>query len=154
MMASDAEKITFLEERIGYELAMLNYTFMRLVTARPSAAAGQLDCNAFLESFAIHARNLVNFLSPDSQADEPRATDYVSDFEIPDQSSLQQPLVRLEKRILNLTALQTTDPQEKFNADDARALYTWIIPAILKFEEKLAPMYRASLNALGSVGPT
>ena len=32
-MATEAEKIAFLRERVGYELAMLNYTFMRLVTA-------------------------------------------------------------------------------------------------------------------------
>jgi len=83
-LATEAEKIAFLQERIGYELTMLNYTFMRLVTARPSTAAEQLDRNAFLESFAIHARNLVTFLSPESRADEPRATDYVTTFETPD----------------------------------------------------------------------
>jgi len=154
VMASEAEKIAFLEERIGYELAMLNYTFMRLVTARPSTAEEQLDRNAFLESFAIHARNLVNFLSPESQAEEPRAADYVATFETPDRSRVQRPLLRLERQILTIIASQTTEPKEKFNIESARELYTWIVPAILRFEERLAPKYRASLNALGSVGPT
>jgi hypothetical protein len=53
-MATEAEKIASLE-RVGYELAMLNYTFMRVVTAQSSTPEEQLDRNAFLESFAVHA---------------------------------------------------------------------------------------------------
>jgi len=41
----------------------------------------QLDFNAFLESFAIHARNLTLFLSASSQTDACNATDHVTDFE-------------------------------------------------------------------------
>jgi len=152
-MGTEAEKIAFLQERVGYDLAMLNYTFMRLVTARPSTSEEQLDRNAFLESFAVHARNLVGFLSAKSQADDRNATDYVTDFEVPDRSRLQGPLLRLEAQIFQLTAPRMTAPEERFTADDARELYTWIVPAILKFEEKLPPRYRASLNALGSAPP-
>jgi len=152
-VATEAEKIAFLQERAGYDLAMLNYTFMRVVTARPSTAEDQLDRNAFLESFAVHARNLVSFLSPKSQADEANATDYVADFEAPDRSRLQGPLLRLEAQILNVTASRMTTPEGRFSVDDARGLYIWIVPAILKFEEKRPPRYRASLNALGSAPP-
>jgi hypothetical protein len=130
---------------------MLNYTFMRVTTSRPSTPEEQLDFNAFLESFAVHAHNLVRFLSERRHTDDRNAIDYVTDFEAPDQTRLQQPLVRLEKQVLNLTALRTTDPHDKFSADDARELYTWIIPVILKFEEKLGARYRGILNALGSV---
>jgi len=66
---------------------------------------------------------------------------------------VRRPLLRLETQILNVIASRTTEPKERFNIDDARELYTWIVPAILKFEEGLAPEYRESLNALGSVGP-
>jgi hypothetical protein len=152
-MGTSAEKAAFLQERVGYELAMLNYTFMRVVTARPSTSEEQLDRNAFLEAFAVHARNLVGFLSPKSQAGDRNATDYVTDFEAPDQSRLERPLLRLEKEILNVAASRMTAPEERFTADDARELYTWIVPAILKFEEKLPPRYRASLNTLGSAPP-
>ena len=62
-MADEQEKIAYLEERISYELVMLNYTFMRLLTSPPSSPEEQLDFNAYLESFAVHARNLVAFLS-------------------------------------------------------------------------------------------
>jgi hypothetical protein len=59
---------------------------------------------------------------------------------------LQQTLVKLEKQILRVTALRATDPQEKFNADDARELYAWIVPAILRFQDQLGPSYRARLK--------
>jgi len=55
-MAYEQEKIHYLEERISYELVMLNYTFMRLLTSRTSTAEEQLDRNAYLESFGVHAR--------------------------------------------------------------------------------------------------
>jgi len=66
-MASEPEKLAYLEEHVSYEVVMLNYTFMRLLTLRPSTPEEQLDCNAFLESFGVHARNLVDFLSEKSR---------------------------------------------------------------------------------------
>jgi hypothetical protein len=153
-MATEAEKIAFLEEHVGYELAMLNYTFMHLATLQPATPEEQLHFNAFLESLAVHAHNLVRFLSERphrDDTDDRNAVDYVTDFEAPDQIGLQQPLFRLQKNILNVTALRTSDPHDKFSADDARELYTWIMPAMLKFEEKLSARYRGGLNALGWV---
>ena len=47
-MASEQEKIAYLEEHISYEVVMLNYTFMRLLTSKPSTAEQQLDLNAYL----------------------------------------------------------------------------------------------------------
>jgi hypothetical protein len=144
-------KIAYFEEHVSYEVVMLNYTFMRLMTLQPSTPEEQLDCNAFLESFGVHARNLVDFFSEKPREEGRNASDYVSDFEAPDQTRLKQALARLERQILDVTSLRPTDPQEKFNTGDARELYAWIVPAILRFQGQLGPSYRASLDALGSV---
>jgi hypothetical protein len=149
-MATEAEKIAFLE-RVGYNWAMLNYTFMRVVTAQSSTPEEQLDGNAFLESFTVHARNLVYFLSTKSNKGDHNAIDYVTNFEAPDRTVLERPLSRLEKQILNVSTLGTADLQERFSIEDARELYRWIVPAILNFEGKLAPEYRVGLKALGSI---
>jgi len=109
-MADETEKIASLE-RVRYELAMLNYTFMRIVTAQSSTPEEQLDRNAFLESFAVHARNLVRFLCAKAEASVRNASDYVADFEAPDQTRLARPRLRLEQQILNITAGRTTDPK-------------------------------------------
>jgi hypothetical protein len=48
--------IKHLRESLPYELRMLRHTHRQL-----SHEQNQLDWNAFLESFAIHARNLMEF---------------------------------------------------------------------------------------------
>ena len=150
-MASEQDKIAYLEEHISYEVVMLNYTFMRLLTSRPSTPEQQLDFNTYLESFGVHARNLVAFLSDKSSADDRNALDYLPDFEAPANARLQQVLARLEKEVLHVTVLRGPDPQEKFTVDDARELFAWIVPAILRFQGQLDPPYRASLNAQGRI---
>ena len=147
-MASEQEKIAYLEEHISYDVLVLNYAFRRVLTSPPSRQ-NELDFNAYLESFGVHARNLVAFLSEQSPGDNRNASDYVPDFQAPDQVRVQQVLFRLEKQILHATAFRATDPQEKFTIDDARQLYAWIVPAILRFQDQLGPSYRASLNVHG-----
>ena len=144
-MASEQEKIAYLEEHISYDLLMLNYTFMRVLTSPPSRPEERLDFHAYLELFGVHARNLVAFLSEKSPGDNRNASDYVPDYQAPDEVPVQV-LFRLEKQILHATAFRATDPQEKFTINDARELYAWIVPAILRFQDQLGPSYRASLN--------
>ena len=152
-MASEQEKIAYLEDRVSYEVVMLNYTFMRLLTAQRSTPEEQLDRNAFLEAFGVHARNLVEFLSNEARGDERGAFDYVPGFQAPDQAPVQRALLRLERQILRMPAPRATDRRERFDVDDARELYAWIVPAILRFQEQLNPPYRASLSALGQTEP-
>jgi hypothetical protein len=96
-------KIAYFEDHVSYDVVMLNYTFMRLMTLQPSTPEEQLDCNAFLESFGVQARNLVDFFSEKPREEGRNASDYVSDFEAPDQTRLKQALARLERQILDVT---------------------------------------------------
>jgi hypothetical protein len=143
-MSSEQEKIAYMREVVSFDLMMLNYTFMRIVTSHPSTPEEQLDCNAFLESFGVHARNLVDFFSGRPRENCQNARGYVSDFEVPDQRRVEKALARLDRVTLHLNR------QEKFDVSDARELYAWIVPVVLRFQEQLAPSYRASLDALGS----
>ena len=54
-MINQHDKLSYLNEHISYEVIMLNYTFMRLMTIRSATSEEELDRNAFLESFGIHA---------------------------------------------------------------------------------------------------
>ena len=58
---TEHERSNYRNEHISYEVIMLNYTFMRLMTFKPATAENELDRNAFLESFGVHAWNLVEF---------------------------------------------------------------------------------------------
>jgi hypothetical protein len=57
----------------------------------------------------------------------------------------------LQKQILRITTLQNTDPRGKFNVSNARELYAWIVPAILKFQEALSAENRTELNSRGQI---
>src|SRR5262245_41764136 len=104
-----------------------------------------------MESFAVHALNLIKFLCDKSWTDDHGASNYVPDFEPPDQAAVKQALSRLEKVNSALGTPRTAEPRDRFDVTDARELYAWIVPALLKFHGELAPSYRASLGALGQV---
>ena len=75
-MIKQHEKLSYLNEHISYEVIMLNYTFMRVMTFKASTAEDELERNAFLEVFGVHAWNLVEFLSEEEcgRMTEPRRT--------------------------------------------------------------------------------
>jgi hypothetical protein len=151
-MTREQEKIAYLREVVSFDMVMLNYAFMRLLTLRRSTSEEELDLHAYLDSFALHVRNLVRFLCGKSTGSDRNAADFIPDFQPPNHDCLQRPLLRLEHQMLN-AALSTTDLRERFDVADARALYAWIVPAILAFQEQLNPPYRASLGALGQTAP-
>jgi len=83
--------------------------------------------------------------------DDRNATDYLQAFEAPNHDRIKQACFRLKKQILHVTTLRKTDPQDKFNTDNARELYAWIVPVILKFQGELSAQYRDALNSRGDV---
>jgi hypothetical protein len=50
------KKLSYLNEHISYEVIMLNYTFMRVMTFKASTAEDELERNAFLEAFGAPTR--------------------------------------------------------------------------------------------------
>jgi hypothetical protein len=100
------EKLSYLNEHISYEVIMLNYTFMRVMTFKASTAEDELERNAFLEAFGVHAWNLVEFLSKKVRKNDRNASDYIPSFEPPDGKPIEQALLRLQKQILRVTTLQ------------------------------------------------
>ena len=145
------EKLSYLNEHISYEVIMLNYTFMRVMTFKASTAEDELERNAFLEAFGVRAWNLAEFLSKKVRKNDRNASDYIPSFEPPDGKSIEQALIRLQKQILRITTLQNTDPRGKFDVSNARELYAWIVPAILRFQEALSAENRTELNSRGQI---
>ena len=122
-MINQHDKLSYLNEHISYEVIMLNYTFMRLMTFRSATSEEELDRNAFLESFGIHARNLVDFFTKRTREDDRTASDYLPAFEAPNQDGIDQALFRLEQQILRIRTLRKTESRGKFDSRRrARAL--------------------------------
>src|SRR3981081_1240019 len=57
-MNEDQQKRNYLDEHLPYMLKMLRYTYGQMLQKQH-----YLSWNAHFESFAVHARNLVNFLT-------------------------------------------------------------------------------------------
>jgi hypothetical protein len=43
LTVTEHERLNYLNEHISYEVIMLNYTFMRLMTFKPATAENELD---------------------------------------------------------------------------------------------------------------
>ena len=102
------------------------------------------------KSFGIHARNLVDFFTKRTREDDRTASDYLPAFEAPNQDGIDQALFRLEKQILRIRTLRKTKSRGKFNSNNARELYAWIVRAVLKFQGELGVRYREALRYRGS----
>ena len=102
-MINQHDKLSYLNEHISYEVIMLNYTFMRVMTFKASTAEDELERNAFLEAFGVRAWNLAEFLSKKVRKNDRNASDYIPSFETPDGKSIEQVLLRLQKQILRIT---------------------------------------------------
>ena len=124
---------------------------MRVMTFKASTAEDELERNAFLEAFGVRAWNLAEFLSKKVRKNDRNASDYIPSFEPPDGKSIEQALIRLQKQILRITTLQNTDPRGKFDISNARELYAWIVPAILRFQEALSAENCTELNSRGQI---
>ncbi len=78
-MSEREKKEQFLNEHLKYEHDMLEYSLSKLY-----CEGDQLGWNAFFESFAIHARNLYDFLRNEGKSNNYRASDFAENYKKPD----------------------------------------------------------------------
>ncbi len=74
----DAEKLAFLRDHLAYERQMLGYAY-----AQMHAMGAGLAWNVHYESFAVHARNLYDFLRNDTRSGNYNAYHFVPDWKPP-----------------------------------------------------------------------
>jgi hypothetical protein len=138
------EKLTkHLAESLPYELLMLRHTHRQL-----SQEQNQLDWNVFLESFAIHARNIIDFLTNRSDSRDIEASHFGGAYKPPAHRELDGLKQKLHYQILHLGKRRQgeLDREERFNTDDADKLCRWIEDAMARFLSSLSVEYRAHWN--------
>jgi hypothetical protein len=143
-MTSKTKLQDHLADHLPYELAMLRYTRDQLT--RPH---GQLDWNAYFESFIVHGRNLYHFLTSDDDARNMKADDYETAY-LPiekERQKLQGTLIKLHEQVLHLAKRRPTDPREKFNRTHAEKLQAWIEDEMKRFLDCLNSDYRQCWDA-------
>ena len=131
--------LTYSEEHLLYELRMLLETATRLIDDQQYSIDAVTD-NALLESFAVHARSLADFLfAARQQEDDIVATDYIDEAdlqrwrddlgEIP--PVIQSARRRTNKEIAHLTVVRQSKDLGK--GWDVRAILNEFIPPFQSF---------------------
>src|SRR5271169_3273197 len=107
-MATQDQKIEHLTEHLPYELLMLRHTRERMSSPRYP-----LDWNAHYESFAVHARNLFDFLMNDATQANFKASHF-STFKASKNAEVQR-LIRQDfhSQILHLGKNRESDEDRK-----------------------------------------
>jgi hypothetical protein len=120
---------------------MLRHTHRQLSRER-----SQLNWNAFLESFAIHARNLMDFLTNGGDSRSRKASDFESAYRPPARQEFVGTMNKLNLQILHLGKRRPSDSDENLDVDAADKLYQWVEKAMPRFLASLRPEYRAHWN--------
>jgi hypothetical protein len=97
--------------------------------------------NALMESFCIHARNLIDFLQGKRKGVRARAlTDNYMPFA---SGEIDKALTKkIEDQIAHITLHRTSDPKEKINGKVRAKLLRAIANELVIFRAKLRPEYR------------
>jgi hypothetical protein len=133
-MSTTAERKAYLKEHLRYEIQMLHYAFAEMTEPKP-----QLQWNSVFDSFVMHARNLIDFLSNKAgrRGNNFKAADFTQDYEPPSKDTIRELYDQMHADVFHLGKMRPTDESKKINTDRARELYDWIKKAMPILELKL-----------------
>jgi hypothetical protein len=118
-VTTEQQKHDYLDEHLPYMLKMLRYTYGQMLQRQH-----YLSWNAHFESFAVHARNLVNLLTNGDKGNI-KAKDFAENFRarIGDASGAMS---KLDQQVFHLAKERPKNAVDKFNTEHAKAVYDWI----------------------------
>ena len=146
MRGEDLER--YLDDHLPYERMMLEYTFRKI-----SVGQSQCDWNAYYESFAVHARNLYEFLTNgDGNA---KAHEFVPDFKAKKDQSVTVPIFsKLGAQVHHLSPSRPSEEEKKVQLTDAQAIHAWIEKHFAEFVSTLPENMKPFWNEARSKPPT
>jgi hypothetical protein len=123
----------YLEEHLPYMLKMLRYTYGQMLQKQH-----YLSWNAHFESFAVHARNLVNFLT-NNDTGNCKASEFVQGYRarIGDD---QGAMTKLREQVFHLGKKRPRHVVDKFNTEHAKKVYNWIEKNFADFLSELGDL--------------
>ena len=125
-----------MRDHVPYEIAMMRATHDALSQGVPPGICS----NAYIESFAIHARALINFLNG---KDGSRAQDFAENYFPFASGQIRQGLIeKLNQQIPHITEKRFNTPEEKLNGADIDELRVRIDDELRRFLAHLTPHYR------------
>lgn len=154
--AADGLAKKMLNHFIPYEIGMMRALHKRLSAGSPS----RLQRNAEIESFHIHARNLMEFFTNDKQcAIDPR-TFTEETYRVQANFIPKQLENKISQQIVHLTHERTDTEKDKLSDDERDKTVEFIEKQITRFDQALKPAWRqfwrdglTTMNFEGPVGP-
>jgi hypothetical protein len=129
---------SIIEHHLRYEVQMLRYTHRRLGVK----FSNKCEENACIESFCIHARNLIDFLGGKLNDDGK----YAAASHFADGYSVQEVpgklYGKLSEQIVHITYNRSDNDEEKLGPDDRKRLFELIDKEIQIFIRRLKEQYR------------
>jgi hypothetical protein len=142
----------YLEEHLRYEIEMLHYTF-----AKMHREENQSEWNSAFVAFAVHARNLVDFLTNEKNPRNFNASDFTNGYEEPKDIAIRGTMDKLHRDVFHLGKLRPRAVMEKINIERVGHLYGWLAKAIPIFEAKLTAesrrYWKLGMTAVPAVTP-
>lgn len=123
-------------DHVPYEIAMMRATHDGLIQGLPQGTC----MNAYIESFAIHARSLINFLNG---KDGCHAADFADNYTPFVGGRIPKRLIdKLNQQIPHITERRFNSPEDKLNGEDIRELRGRIDVELGQFFAHMEPRYR------------
>jgi|SRR5580700_7177197 hypothetical protein len=151
---TDALAMKMLGHHIPYEVNMLRALFEKLTSPSPD----KLTRNAFIESFHMHARNLIEFFKDDDQCvvDPRRFT--ASDYQIEGDFISRNLETKISQQIVHLTAQRVDNDGLKLDNKERNETIAAIDKQIARFEKNLTPenkmVWQNGLKEMAVVDPS
>jgi hypothetical protein len=137
----EAKLVEVIERHLPYEIGMLVFTAELLETMQPGNLPDNENAvrNALIESFCIHARNLIDFLAGKRKG--VRAKAVTNNYKAFVNGEIDKALTqKIEDQIVTLG--RTSDPSEKINWRVRNILLRAIATELIAFRARLKPQYR------------
>jgi hypothetical protein len=141
-MANVSER-DFLGDHLRYEIGMLRPAH-NYINQLPEGGAW----NAYYECFAVHARNLVQFLSDKRTKNSFKASDFAKNYKQPDKDTIKGTMQMLVEQVFRPAKNRKKHSSEKVNLDCCNKLRTWIEGALSEFDARIDEDYRSYWKSL------
>ena len=135
------QKLTYIKKHLPYELEMLRFTHDRL-----KSPIERLLANALMESFAVHARNLIDFLFNHGDDGEYSARDFLpEDHPLGAKRSLGavgKPYGRIHEEVLHMGQGRPIAQEDQVGPEERQLLRDAIESRLPKFLDAMLDDYK------------
>jgi hypothetical protein len=127
------QKIEHLGDHLPYEVLMLRHSYQRTLEDRYA-----LDWNAFYEAFAVHARNLFDFLMNKGGSSNFNARDFSASFAAREDAAVQRLINQdLYWQVFHFGKQRKSEEDEKVGKEQRKAVFECIEENFNVFTEAL-----------------